>query len=86
MCDVSDERADGRAHGCVGHISVRQAFLVYVKIDYTTGENVINSSPNKSPDTHNANSKNHGRLEPHPFSLCAVSVSPQENNGQEGPA
>lgn len=81
MCDLLDERVDGHARNCVEYISVRLAFLVCVKIDYAAGENVINSSTNKSPDAHNANSKNHGGLGPHPFAPHAVSFSPQENNG-----
>lgn len=32
-----------------GHISARRAAAVCVKIDYTAGENVINSSTNKDP-------------------------------------
>lgn len=51
-----------RACACT-HVSMRKAADVCVKIDYTAGENVINSSTNKGlRRLYNANSKNRGGL------------------------
>lgn len=45
------------------HVRMRKAADVCVKIDYTAGENVINSSTNKGVRRlYNANSKNRGGL------------------------
>lgn len=38
-----------RGHVCAGHVRARLSPRVCVKIDYTAGENVINSSTNKDP-------------------------------------
>lgn len=51
-----------RVRACT-HVSARKAANVCVKIDYTAGENVINSSTNKGlRRLYNANSKNRGGL------------------------
>jgi len=57
-CIYSHVYADTYTRACT-HVRMRKAMDVCVKIDYTAGENVINSSTNKGLQRlYNANSKN----------------------------